>query len=476
MAKSKTVVKKGGNVGKQDKIGSVKKFKSKRASSPTGAVAGGQAKKIQKRQSDKKGPGKGKSELDNPKFANKDFMMEMIEKASGKEEQRQAAKLARREAVERKVKEKDDKKEKEKGVKQAKLDLMKFTDCHRFHGTVAAAVVVALGASASASILPNMIKVFTGEKQFCWDTTDMVFAYGDSYTNLMGSAGSVWTWNNFAAGKNSTLKGTIQLNGTTAHGPNWIQYLTNCYQGLPQNCRPQLFDVAFGGSTVDRSLVAPAYDFIKDLDQQISNWDQYVRPKVEWSPDTTLTVLWFGINDVTRAVKDTDGTNGTNSTKSTNDAKSNLKLGILFNKILDRYFEHLDTLHKKYQMRFFLINNVPPMDRTPSGRADADRLGPLVNAFNDLLLGRIAYYSTLNPDVTLVHFDAHKYFGYYLDHYKEYGFKDIENSCDKKVCKYPQYEYFWMNGAHPMYPVHKLLGEDITAQLRNKQQCPSPSS
>ncbi|KAG2222928.1 hypothetical protein INT45_012906 [Circinella minor] len=301
---------------------------------------------------------------------------------------------------------------------------MKFTS--GFHG-FAVAMILSSATTSTASVigggLPNLIKIFTGEKEFCWDSTDMVFAFGDSYTNLMGPAGSVWTWNDFKSGKDSTLNGAIQPNGTTAHGPNWIQYLTNCYEGLPQKCHPQLFDVAYGGATVDSSLVAPAYDHIKDLDQQINQWKDYIDPMVKWETDSTLTMLWFGINDVTRAIKTTD---------------DNLKLGILFNKILDVYFQHLDTLHKEQDMRFFLINNVPPMDRSPGGRDDAKRLRPLIKAYNDLLLGRIAKFSTLNPDVTLVHFDAHRYFDYYLNHYKQFGFKDIENYCDKDTCELPK--------------------------------------
>ena len=43
------------------------------------------------------------------------------------------------------------------------------------------------------------------------------FAFGDSYTNLMGPAGSVWTWNDFKSGKDSTLNGVIQPNGVYIH-------------------------------------------------------------------------------------------------------------------------------------------------------------------------------------------------------------------------------------------------------------------
>lgn len=81
---------------------------------------------------------------------------------------------------------------------------------------------------------------------------------------------------------------------TTAHGPNWIEYFTECYEGLPQDCETQLFDVAYGGASVDSDLVPPAYTHIVDFIHQVKQWKEYIKPAVTWKPETTLTAVWFG--------------------------------------------------------------------------------------------------------------------------------------------------------------------------------------
>lgn len=37
---------------------------------------------------------------------------------------------------------------------------------------------------------------------------------------------------------------------TSAGGPNWVEYLTGCFSGLPSHCKKQLWDFAFGGADV----------------------------------------------------------------------------------------------------------------------------------------------------------------------------------------------------------------------------------
>lgn len=88
-----------------------------------------------------------------------------------------------------------------------------------------------LGLSVYASAMP------LAGSNFCWDTTKVMyakksqsfaraksryiyiymsydrFAFGDSYTNVMGEKGSVFTWNLFEDGANSVLDDSIILNG-----------------------------------------------------------------------------------------------------------------------------------------------------------------------------------------------------------------------------------------------------------------------
>jgi hypothetical protein len=42
----------------------------------------------------------------------------------------------------------------------------------------------------------------------------------------------------------------IKQIGTSAGGPNWVEYLTGCFSGLPSKCKRQLWDFAFAGADV----------------------------------------------------------------------------------------------------------------------------------------------------------------------------------------------------------------------------------
>ncbi|KAI9316628.1 hypothetical protein BX666DRAFT_2112429 [Dichotomocladium elegans] len=85
--------------------------------SATTAKTAGVAKQKHKRRV------KGTSELDNPKYASMDFMLEMIDKTSEKVEQQEAERLARRAKIEKVIEEKQGKRDKKKEERQEKLTL-----------------------------------------------------------------------------------------------------------------------------------------------------------------------------------------------------------------------------------------------------------------------------------------------------------------------------------------------------------------
>ncbi|KAG9245169.1 hypothetical protein BJ878DRAFT_419746, partial [Calycina marina] len=41
--------------------------------------------------------------------------------------------------------------------------------------------------------------------------------------------------------------------GTSTGGPNWVEYLTGSFSGLPSKCKTQLWDFAFTGSDISIS-------------------------------------------------------------------------------------------------------------------------------------------------------------------------------------------------------------------------------
>lgn len=70
--------------------------------------------------------------------------------------------------------------------------------------------------------------------------------------------------------------------------------MTDCYQGLPEDCKAQLFDLAYGGATCNRAFVKPVYDHVKDFVQQVEQWINFVKPAVSWQAADTLAAVWFG--------------------------------------------------------------------------------------------------------------------------------------------------------------------------------------
>ena len=99
-------------------------------------------------------------------------------------------------------------------------------------------------------------------------------AFGDSYTYVQGTQGLqnysfIGDLQNYTFTPQQLLTDEIVQNqvhhslsklctpssdliqiGTSAGGPNWVEYLTGCFAGLPSRCKRQLWDFAFAGSDV----------------------------------------------------------------------------------------------------------------------------------------------------------------------------------------------------------------------------------
>ncbi|CDS12816.1 hypothetical protein LRAMOSA05000 [Lichtheimia ramosa] len=135
-------------------------------------------------------------------------------------------------------------------------------------------------------------------KGFCWDEIDNLFVFGDSYTYTEGKLGTPWySWNNFTS-PSDVHHDPILLNKTSADGPNWVEYLTNCFEGLPQTCHPHLYNFAYGGADIDPTAITKHDQYTKSFVEQIDQWKVSVNDYVPWKPSNTLAAFWIGINDV----------------------------------------------------------------------------------------------------------------------------------------------------------------------------------
>ena len=84
---------------------------------------------------------------------------------------------------------------------------------------------------------------------------------------------------------------------TSSNGPNWVDYLTTTYN----QSFVETYNFAFGGATVDSSLVAQYLPTVLDFVQQVN--DEFVPHYVQtntigWNSSNSLFSAFFGINDV----------------------------------------------------------------------------------------------------------------------------------------------------------------------------------
>lgn len=134
---------------------------------------------------------------------------------------------------------------------------------------------------------------------------------------------------------------------TAANGPNWVDFLTVKY-----NASVLLtYNLAYGGATIDSTLVAPYLPIVSSVAEQIENeWfpvygsggDAVGAP---WSGDDTLFAIFDGINDVG------------NSWWLSTTAALNTEIFAVYRGLVDELYYA--------GARNFLFVNVPPVDRSP---------------------------------------------------------------------------------------------------------------
>ena len=152
--------------------------------------------------------------------------------------------------------------------------------------------------------------------KFSWSQISHVLAFGDSYTYVQGVDGRqnysfIGDAFNYSYTPEELLSDGIVQNqiGTSAGGPNWVEYLTGCYSALPAACnasirdpnrrnktirQKQLWDFAFAGADISANYLPLHHNYTVDLDGQIEQWNTYARPYLPVKPEEGLATMWIG--------------------------------------------------------------------------------------------------------------------------------------------------------------------------------------
>ncbi|KAL4903599.1 hypothetical protein BDW74DRAFT_179596 [Aspergillus multicolor] len=324
---------------------------------------------------------------------------------------------------------------------------------------------------------------------FDWDSTRHLIAFGDSYTYVQGTHGYpnysfIGDQLNYAYDAPTLLTDMIVQNqtGTSAGGPNWVEFLTGCGQKegftSPISCTKQLWDFAFAGAGVSAEYIPLHHDYTISLVNQITQFTTYGHPVLTLSPkkpkskaivdpSATLTAIWIGINDI-------------------NDSATNSSItsfSDFYTTLLSRAFSALQPLVSLGYKDYVLVN-LPPLDRTPANQArtlrneTATPNATQVEWFNSALSTQAAQFHRENPSTNVRVFDTHSILAHVLDLPEQYGIlnttdfcagykqPDIETEYQKYGCLTPLDTYFWYNSGHITSRVHEILAEGLERTLK----------
>ncbi|KAF5360357.1 hypothetical protein D9756_004688 [Leucocoprinus leucothites] len=225
-------------------------------------------------------------------------------------------------------------------------------------------------------------------RNFDWDKINYVYAFGDSYSFIpgtFGESGFSFIGNHYRFGFTPDQLFTDEIipNRSSSGGSNWLQYLTECFVGIPTECPKQIWGFAHGGSDIDAALLPIAHDTVLQMSEQVRQWIKYasyILPKPEGQ---TLTTWWAGINDCAHMLN--------NKTITDHDG--------FLDKTIDSYFR-LVSIAARNGLKTHLFLTAGPVDR--SQFAKTVHGGPAaykeaINMFNGKLLARLAQYTKENP-------------------------------------------------------------------------------
>ncbi|KAH8599453.1 hypothetical protein B0O99DRAFT_738318 [Bisporella sp. PMI_857] len=315
---------------------------------------------------------------------------------------------------------------------------------------------------------------------FNWRDIDFVLAFGDSYTYVQGTFGHqnysfIGDALNYSFTPTQLLSNKIiqDQTGTSAGGPNWVEFLTGCFSGLPSKCRTQLWDFAFAGADISTSYMPLHHDYTIPFVDQIKQYTTYAHPvlyprRSNPNPKKSLVALWIGINDINDSAKYTFPRNGTSN------------FAEYYDLLIAEMFESLENLYSA-GYRNFLVVGLPNLDQSPANQKTSTPLPNLsmIQSFNGLLANRSkAFQSTHRGTKNLV-FDTHAYLSSIFANASTYGITNTTSFCPRYnapdiAANYAAYgcsapdAYFWYNSGHITSHVHRILAKEVDSFLREQ--------
>ncbi|CDO77590.1 Carbohydrate Esterase Family 16 protein [Trametes cinnabarina] len=247
------------------------------------------------------------------------------------------------------------------------------------------------------------------------DKANFWFSFGDSYTQ------TDFDPNGVIPQPGNPLGNPPYPGYTAVGGVNWIDLDTVVYN----NSLVLTYNYAYGGATINASLVAPYEPTVLSLIDQVNEFLSTVADKpatAPWTSENALFSVWIGINDIGNSYYlggDRDAFSDT---------------------LLDSYFGQVQEL--------MLAQD-----------ASAQALEKQVIAgYNTKLAARAASFQAANTGVKTWLWDSNAAFTTVLNNPTAYGFVDATS--------YGNTGDFWGNNYHPSSAAHDIWARDVAAVLK----------
>ncbi|KZV98251.1 hypothetical protein EXIGLDRAFT_669577 [Exidia glandulosa HHB12029] len=269
--------------------------------------------------------------------------------------------------------------------------------------------------------------------------TGFWFSFGDSYTQTQFNY-------TLAQPSDSNPLGNPDLPGSTACGsvPNWVYWDVMKYNSSERFA----FNFAWGGATINASIVPPPSPEILSVIEQIDEFQAgYVGDSplnnIAWTGDNTLFSTFIGINDI-----------GGSYQSASNQSTINSQL-------MDSYFNEMERLYG-YGGRNFLFLNVPPTDRSPLimtvSAEDQAKYKAAVQDYNSQLAARVAGLVAAHTDVQAWVVDTNSVVAQLLDNPTQFGFQDATSFGDGDT-------FIWCNNYHISPAAHEYVARAVQSSL-----------
>ncbi|KAI9375921.1 hypothetical protein BJX61DRAFT_531263 [Aspergillus egyptiacus] len=225
---------------------------------------------------------------------------------------------------------------------------------------------------------------------------------------------------------------------SSSGGANWIANLVSKYN----DSLLLSYNLAYGGATVNATLVPPYTPEVLSLIDQVALFDQHLSPPpsyAPWTADNTLFAVWQGINDV-----------GNGWYQPEPEA--------LAREIMTQLFEQLELVYSGGARNFAFLT-VPPTDRSPmitqgeNAEYTITHLGAAIENWNTMLNDHVAAFASAHPDVLVKVTDTQPVFHEILDSDEEAA------NCwheDGVTC-------LWFDDYHPGLVIQEAVAREVAA-------------